>query len=157
MHDIIAGRLPRDHDAIYSLDAIQFVPPENEVAFVDHLRDSLGGDHDVMIVGTPTSEGRRNSNAHYAASADSLMLAGSSASASGAAEGLNTSLRQNPTSPSIAGSALKTYWRTGASLKKAMERRFHSVFLFSMVDETVLAGSVAEASYVFALCCDRKQ
>ena len=156
VHDIIAGRLPRNHDAIYSLDAIQFVPPESEVAFVDHLRDSLSGDHDVMIVGTPTSEGIRDSNSHHAASVGSLMLADGGTDPV-TAEDLHTSLRRNPTRPSVGGPTLKFHGRTGASLKVAMERRFHSVFLFSMIDETVLAGSVADANYFLALCCDRKQ
>jgi hypothetical protein len=157
VHDIIAGRLPRDHDAIYSLDAIQFVPPESEEAFVDHLRDSLGGDHNVMIVGTQTPEGRRKSNVNVSASAGSLTPAEGAPSTP---EGPNTSMQWSakgpPTTQLVGSSMLKTHVRTGASLKKAMERRFHSVFLFSMVDETLLAGSVAEASYVFALCCDRK-
>ena len=154
VYDILMGRLPRDHDAIYSLDVIQFVSPEQENAFVDHLRDSLGGDHDVLIVGTPTPEGR--SNVAVPPSVNAVAPARALASAEDGAKAPVT-VGAGPADPLSAGSNMpKIYTRTGASLKKLMERRFHSVFLFSMIDETVLAGSLATANYVLALCCDRK-
>lgn len=43
--------------------------------------------------------------------------------------------------------------RSGAKIKSLMECHFHSVFMFSMSGETVLAGIVPGAEYLFALCC----
>jgi hypothetical protein len=37
-----------------------------------------------------------------------------------------------------------------------MRSHFHSILLFSMSGETVLAGNVPGAQYVFALCCAKK-
>ncbi len=43
--------------------------------------------------------------------------------------------------------------RSGAKIKSLMECHFHPVFMFSMSGETVLAGIVPGAEYLFALCC----
>jgi hypothetical protein len=51
VHDVVQARLPRRHDSIYSLDAIEQVGPEDEEAFVRNLRDSLHGAQDILIVG----------------------------------------------------------------------------------------------------------
>jgi hypothetical protein len=152
VHDILESRLPRDHDAIYSLDAIQFVPPEREYAFVDHIHGSLGGDHDLVIVGTSTPEGRSN----VAVPSSVNVVSPARALASGGDGGKSTLAPVAIDPLPIGTNAPKIYTRTGASLKKLMEQRFHSVFLFSMIDETVLAGSLATANYVLALCCGRK-
>jgi hypothetical protein len=48
------------------------------------------------------------------------------------------------------------YRRSGAQLKALMRSHFHSILLFSMSGETVLAGNVPGAQYVFALCCAKK-
>jgi hypothetical protein len=56
VHDILREPLSRKHDSIYSMDAIQHVPPEEEDTFVRHLRDSLSSDHDLVIVGGPSQE-----------------------------------------------------------------------------------------------------
>jgi hypothetical protein len=48
------------------------------------------------------------------------------------------------------------YRRGGAQIKALMRSYFHSIFLFSMSGETVLAGNVPGAQYVFALCCSKK-
>jgi hypothetical protein len=53
-------------------------------------------------------------------------------------------------------SALATHRRSGARIKTLMERYFHSVFLFSMTGETVLAGNLPGAQYLFALCCSKR-
>jgi hypothetical protein len=53
-HDILSGPLPRLHDAIYSLDTIRHVSPNDEDLFVQHLRDSLINDHGVLIIGSPS-------------------------------------------------------------------------------------------------------
>jgi hypothetical protein len=46
--------------------------------------------------------------------------------------------------------------RGGAELKALLDRHFHVVLAFSMVDETVHPGIVRAADYAFALGCGRK-
>ncbi|MBV9219520.1 MAG: hypothetical protein JOY94_08895, partial [Methylobacteriaceae bacterium] len=48
------------------------------------------------------------------------------------------------------------YPRTGGELKALLERYFHTVFLFSMIDEVVQGGITPAAQYVFAVCCGKK-
>jgi hypothetical protein len=47
--------------------------------------------------------------------------------------------------------------RRAAELKALLERHFHVVLCFSMVDETVHLGIVRAADYAFALGCGRKE
>lgn len=55
VHDIVAGALPRRHDAIYCLDVIEHVDPSVEQRFVTNLCASLADDG-MLIVGTPSLE-----------------------------------------------------------------------------------------------------
>ena len=48
------------------------------------------------------------------------------------------------------------YRRSGSQIKALMSGYFHSIFMFSMAGETVLAGNLPSAQYVFALCCGKK-
>jgi hypothetical protein len=62
-HDILAGPLAKRHDAICALDAFRGVSRDDEDACVRHLRDSLVGDHGILIIGTPSRDaaaGRRD-------------------------------------------------------------------------------------------------
>jgi hypothetical protein len=47
--------------------------------------------------------------------------------------------------------------RSAAELKALLERYFHMVLCFSMVDDTVHPGIVRAADYAFALGCGRKE
>ncbi len=47
--------------------------------------------------------------------------------------------------------------KTAAGLKGLMKRHFHNVFIFSMNDEIVHTGFSPMASYLIALCCDKKK
>jgi methyltransferase family protein len=55
VHDILAGPLPRRHDAIYSLDVIEHIARHDEDVYLQNLRASLTRDG-VLIVGTPSLE-----------------------------------------------------------------------------------------------------
>ena len=46
--------------------------------------------------------------------------------------------------------------KTGPDLKRVMERRFHSVFMFSMNDEVVHTGYHKMAHYLLAVCAHRR-
>jgi len=46
--------------------------------------------------------------------------------------------------------------RTAAELRALLERYFHVVFSFSIVDDIVHPGTIRAADYIFALCCYRK-
>jgi hypothetical protein len=56
VHDIVREALPRSHDAIYSFDVLERTAPEHEDDFVRHLRDSLGRNCDVAIIGCPSPD-----------------------------------------------------------------------------------------------------
>ncbi|HJU33055.1 MAG TPA: hypothetical protein VJ740_16445 [Hyphomicrobiaceae bacterium] len=143
--------LPRSHDAIYSLDAIQLLSPEEENGFIDNLAASLASDNDVLIVGTPTPEAGLNLTA-----APGMKMVARGRHLAGAEAGVSTEPRaHSETRASIQGA--RSYARTGTELRLAMEKRFHAVFLFSMIEESVLAGSLANATYVLALCCGRRK
>jgi hypothetical protein len=118
LHDIVQDRLPRSHDSIYSLGAIEEISPQDEDAFAQHLRDSLHPEQDILIVGSSSPE-----------SVDEIQPLG----------------------------VVRRYRRSGARIKALMERYFHTVLLFSMVGETVLAGNQPGAHYLFAVCCSKKK
>jgi hypothetical protein len=46
--------------------------------------------------------------------------------------------------------------KSGPELRKAMEKYFHSVFVFSMNDEVVHTGFYPMAHYLLALCTHPK-
>jgi hypothetical protein len=48
------------------------------------------------------------------------------------------------------------YRRSGSQIRALMSGYFHSIFLFSMTGETVVAGNLPGAQYLFALCCAKK-
>jgi hypothetical protein len=48
------------------------------------------------------------------------------------------------------------YPRTGAELKELFERYFHTVLLFSLIDETSRPGITRGAQYLFAVCYGKK-
>jgi hypothetical protein len=48
------------------------------------------------------------------------------------------------------------YRRSGAQIRALMSSHFHTIVLFSMSGETVLAGNVPGAQYLFALCSAKK-
>jgi Methyltransferase domain len=55
VHDILQGRLPNLHDAIYSLDVIEHIRAADEDTYICNLRDSLT-DTGVLIIGSPSLE-----------------------------------------------------------------------------------------------------
>jgi hypothetical protein len=54
-HDIVAGPLPRKHDALFSLDVLEHIAPEDEHTYLSHMCESLteGG---LLMIGTPSLE-----------------------------------------------------------------------------------------------------
>ena len=55
VHDIVAGPLPRKHEALFSLDVIEHIVRENEHAYVAHLCESLT-ENGLLMIGTPSLE-----------------------------------------------------------------------------------------------------
>jgi hypothetical protein len=55
VHDIVAAPLPRKHDALFSLDGLEYVAREDEDAYLRNLRDSLT-DSGVLVIGTLSGE-----------------------------------------------------------------------------------------------------
>lgn len=55
VHDLLEGPVPGRFDAIYSLDVLEHIHPDNELRFITHMLQSLD-EHGVMIVGMPSLE-----------------------------------------------------------------------------------------------------
>ena len=55
VHDIVAGPLPRKHEALFSLDVIEHIAPHSEHAYLANLCESLA-ENGMMIIGTPSLE-----------------------------------------------------------------------------------------------------
>ena len=55
LHDIMADKLPRRHDAIFGLDLIEHIPADAEHRFLANLAASLT-QHGLLIIGTPSLE-----------------------------------------------------------------------------------------------------
>jgi 2-polyprenyl-3-methyl-5-hydroxy-6-metoxy-1,4-benzoquinol methylase len=61
VHDILLGPLPRQHNAIYSLDVIEHIAAEQEANYIRNLVKSLT-EHGVLIVGTPSIESQSHAS-----------------------------------------------------------------------------------------------
>jgi hypothetical protein len=55
VHDIVAGPLPRKHEALFSLDVLEHIAVTDELAYLANLRGSLA-ENGVIIIGTPSAE-----------------------------------------------------------------------------------------------------
>lgn len=55
VHDMLEGPVPGRYDAIYSLDVLEHIVPENEAVFLEHAVASLD-EHGTMIIGMPSLE-----------------------------------------------------------------------------------------------------
>ena len=55
VHDLLEGPVPGQFDAIYSLDVLEHIHPDNEARFINHMLQSLD-ENGIMIVGMPSLE-----------------------------------------------------------------------------------------------------
>jgi hypothetical protein len=55
VHDIVAGPLPRRHEALFSLDVIEHIAPHDEDDYLANLCGSLT-ENGILIIGTPSLE-----------------------------------------------------------------------------------------------------
>ena len=55
VHDIVAGALPRKHEALFSLDVIEHIAPHDEDAYLANLCASLA-ENGMLMIGTPSLE-----------------------------------------------------------------------------------------------------
>jgi 2-polyprenyl-3-methyl-5-hydroxy-6-metoxy-1,4-benzoquinol methylase len=117
VHDMLAGPVPGSYDAVYALDVLEHIAPDQEDRF---LRNCIGPlePHGVAIFGMPSLE--------------------SQAYASPQSKAGHVNCKSMP------------------YFKQAMERHFHSVFMFSMNDETVHTGFHKMAHYLIAVAAHRK-
>jgi SAM-dependent methyltransferase len=60
-HDILTGKLPYEHDAIYSLDVIEHIRSADEDKYLRNLSDSLTPSG-VLIIGSPTLESQAHAS-----------------------------------------------------------------------------------------------
>jgi hypothetical protein len=153
VHNPLVGSLPRIVDSIFSVDFIQYISRDEEDLFVGLLKNSLSRDSDFIVVGCPAA-----------------ILQGTHAETSTIALAGGDTEPRCPKQPEISSSAAleselgaqnaatgrKIFRRTDAELLAPLQRHFSNVFLFSMVGETVRAGSDPKAQHYFALGCGRK-
>jgi SAM-dependent methyltransferase len=62
LHDIVTSPLPRRHDALYSLDVLEHIAPDDEDAYLANLCKSLT-DSGLLIIGTPSVESQTYASA----------------------------------------------------------------------------------------------
>lgn len=63
VHDMLAGPVPGQFDAIYSLDVLEHIAPEQETRFLGNLVASLTP-HGVAIIGSPSLQSQVHASAH---------------------------------------------------------------------------------------------
>jgi SAM-dependent methyltransferase len=169
VHDILAGPLPRQVDSAYSIEFIKYFSKDEEDTFVRHMRDSLSRDFDFVVIGSPcyhpgpnefdsldAGDGEIFASAQGGAAALSTQAGPVTSSAGRGGLGQpaqNGSLRAFD--HALAPIAPRTYRRTGAELKALAERHFRSVFVFSLVGDTVQPGIDPGAKHIFALGCGK--
>ena len=117
VHDMLAGPVPGSYDAVYALDVLEHIAPDQEDQFLQNSISPLEP-HGVAIFGMPSLESQP-----YA---------------------------------SPQSKAGHVNCKTMPDFKKVMERHFHSVFMFSMNDETVHTGYHKMAHYLIAVAAHRK-
>lgn len=127
-HDILASPLPKRYDSIFSIDYIKYLSHDDEGQFLRNLRDSLGREFDFLLIGTPCHVGLPGAIVPQAAATDSLRNEG----------------RGN-----------RIYRRTPEELHALMQYYFHSVFMFSMIQDQVHSGISRGAEFAFALGCGK--
>jgi hypothetical protein len=142
-HDILAGPLPRRHDAFVSLDTLQYVSRSEEDVYSRNVRRSLAREHDLAVVGCPHLGEPDNEEG---------LVRSLSAAATQAVTVLSSEIARRD-----GGAYQGMYVRSGEDLKALFQRHFHEVFIFSMVDNVVHSGVLSLADYVFALCCGPKR
>jgi 2-polyprenyl-3-methyl-5-hydroxy-6-metoxy-1,4-benzoquinol methylase len=117
VHDMLTGPVPGSYDAVYALDVLEHIAPDQEDQFLQNSISPLES-HGVAIFGMPSLESQP-----YA---------------------------------SPQSKAGHVNCKTMPDFKKVMERHFHSVFMFSMNDETVHTGYHKMAHYLIAVAAHRK-
>lgn len=117
VHDMLAGPVPGSYDAVYALDVLEHIAPDQEEQFLHNCISPLEG-HGVAIFGMPSLESQPHASPQSKAG--------------------HVNCKSMP------------------DFKKAMERHFHSVFMFSMNDETVHTGYHKMAHYLIAVAAHRK-
>jgi hypothetical protein len=169
LHDILAGPLPRQFDAIYSVDFIQYLSPDEEVAFVRNLRASLARDFDFVLIGCPSyrdhggqadqpSAKSSGTAAHPSAAArlqQQILPPRSTARQSLLAKPSRLAETLDSTGEAVASGGMKVYRRTGEELTALMQQQFHNVFPFSMIDDVVQPGIHPNAQHAFVLGCGK--
>jgi 2-polyprenyl-3-methyl-5-hydroxy-6-metoxy-1,4-benzoquinol methylase len=117
VHDMLSGPVPGSYDAVYALDVLEHIIPEQEETFLRNCISPLEA-HGVAIFGMPSLESQP-----YA-------------------------------SPQSKAGHINC--KTMPDFKAAMERHFHSVFMFSMNDEVVHTGYHKMAHYLVAVAAHRR-
>ena len=145
LHDILSAPLPRQVDSIFCIEFLQYISRDEEDYFVRNLRDSLLRDFDFLLIGSPSYGANTIPAAQETPDAEAPHVLAAQLSGQGL-----------PCQSKFARGDAGVYRRTGAELKALMERFFHNIFIFSMVDDLAQPGIQSDAQHVFALSCGKK-
>ena len=153
VHDVLADRLPKAHDAIFSLDILEYVAPgDDEDRYIRNLRRSLSRSQGILIFGLKTSGGATNGAEHDGAvRSETASLVAATDGQLGGHAAANCDRHGN--GPDL---SRRKHVRTGAGVKALLESHFETVFLFSMVDCELHSGVNEAGDYLFALCSHGK-
>jgi hypothetical protein len=146
-HNVLRGPLPQRHESIYSLDMIDHIELEDEDTFIQSLGDSMICEYGILIVGGSALSEAKSSEQGKSRSGIEEDI---SRRASVAAIGAGTRAISEKCGP-------RRYPRTAANLKALLDRYFHVVLIFSMIDETIQAGASPSAHYTLAVCSNKKE
>ena len=152
VHNVLADRLPKAHDAIFSLDTLEYVAPgDDEDRYIRNLRRSLSRSQGILIFGLKTS-GATNGAEHGGAvrSETASLVTATDGQLKGHAA---ANCDPNGNGPDL---SRRKHGRTGAGVKALLESHFETVFLFSMVDCELHSGVNEAGDYLFALCSHGK-
>lgn len=167
LHDVLSMPLPRQVDSAYCVDFLQYISRDEEDDFVRNLRGSLSHDADFLLVGSPSYGADNPTDAQHAAGSEAPpagtarldpqdLPCRSTQDRQTLSERLPQAEGYATAGPQSAPGEARIYRRTGPELKALMERFFHNVFVFSMVDDVALPGIQPSAQHVFALSCGKK-
>jgi hypothetical protein len=146
LHDILSTPFPRQVDSAFCIDFLQYISRDEEDSFIRNMRDSLAHESDFLLIGSPSYGADIPPAAQHTPGAEVPHVLTDQLSG-----------HDPPCRSRSAPVDARLYRRTGAELKALMERFFHNVFVFSMVDDAARPGIQPKSQHVFALSCGKKE
>jgi len=152
VHDILKEPLPRVYDAIYNLDTLEYISPDDEHRYLGDLSRSLARHQDILIIGLKPCDADDDTTADGV----HLSLRTGLDLTSSDRQPLGLLRLDDAGRLSNAPNNLPRYRRTSAGVRALLESHFQTVSLFSLTAGVVQAGASGAGGYLFALCSSKK-